>query len=49
MSVAFAIMFDEASQRIFLEIKLILQLSLNTRVGDWHEYKGYISIRIYGS
>lgn len=34
--------------RISLEIKRILQLAKNNKVGDWYLYQNHTNIRIYG-
>ena len=36
------------SPRISLEIKRVLQLSKQTKVGDWYLYQNHTKIRIYG-
>jgi hypothetical protein len=49
MSTAYTIIHEEVPPRLFPEFKKLLQLSLDTKVGDWYLFQNHTEIRIYGS
>ena len=46
---AMNLLTKEETPRINEEIKIILPLSENCKVGDWYLYENYTEIRVYGA